>query len=139
VRRILAAGAAAAVGALGALILGEYPFTGVTVLVAAVIFGLFIGETAMALGGRGERADVWLTAAVLVVGVAAMMWAAWISTGRDLSFLGPAGWTSIPLAGATAATRSGLRTVLRKGTPQPAAGSLPAAPAPAVSPEERPA
>ena len=138
-RPILAAGAAAAVGALGALILGEYPFTGLTVLVAAVIFGLFIGETAVAVGGRNEGAEVWLTATVLVIGVAAMTWAAWISTGRDLSFLGPAGWTSIPLAGATAAARTGLRTVLRKASPQPADGSLPAEPAPEVSPEERPA
>ena len=138
-RRILAAGAAAAVGALGALILGEYPFTGATVLAAGVILGLFIGETAVAVGGRDESGAGWLTVAVLVIGVATMTWAAWISTGRDLSFLGPAGWASIPLAGGTAAARSGLRTVLRKASPQPADGSLPAAPAPEASPEERPA
>jgi hypothetical protein len=135
VRVILAGVAAVAVGALGALILGEYPFEGVTVLAAAVIFGLFIGEAAVAVAGR-ERA-VGLAVAVGVVAAAAATWAAWISSGRDLSFLSAAGWAAIVLAGGTAACRTGMGTVLRKRTSPPGAGSLPEAPAPEASTEER--
>jgi hypothetical protein len=135
VRLILAGLAAVAVGTLGALILGEYPFTGVTVLAAAVIFGLFISEAAVAVA-RSEG-DVRLAVAVGVVAAAATTWAAWISTGRDLSFLGAAGWTAVGLAAVTAGGRTIMGTVLKKESPQPEAGNPPVEPAPGASPEER--
>lgn len=126
-RATLAVAAAAAVGVIGALILGEYPFRGWTVLASGVVFGLFIGEAAV---GVAKRKAVWLGAAAAVIGLAGMTWAAWIAEGHDLSYLGPAGWTAIVLAGASA----GLRT----GWSRPAAGTR-TAPAQEPSTGEHPA
>jgi hypothetical protein len=137
VRLILAAAAALAVGVLGALLLGEYPFDGLTVLGAGVVFGLFIGEAAV--GVAGSQRDLRLACAGAVIGLAAMTWAGWITTARDLSRLGAAGWAAIVLAGASAFLRIGLGLILRKGPTRRAADTLPGAPAPGVSPEERPA
>ncbi|MGH9223730.1 MAG: hypothetical protein ACRD2W_08065 [Acidimicrobiales bacterium] len=121
-RPILAVAAAAAVGALGAVIVGEYPFKGVVVLGSGVVFGLFIAEAALGVARRPSRP---LAAACAVIGLVAMTWAAWITTGHDLSFLGPAGWASIALTGAAA----GLRTAWsRRGAGTPARGPAPPAP-----------
>jgi xanthosine utilization system XapX-like protein len=137
VRLILAAAAALAVGVLGALILGEYPFDGPTVLAAGVIFGLFIGEAAV--GVTGPQRDLRLTVACVAIGLAAMTWAGWITTSHDLGRLGVAGGGAIALAGASAGLRTGLGLILRTGRTRRAAGTLPGAPAPGASPEERPA
>ena len=102
-RLILAILAAAGVGALGALILGEYNFSGIAVLAAGVLFGLFIAEAAIAVAGH--RRPV-LGAVCAVIAAAAMVWAAWISTGHDLSFLDPEGWVAVALAAAAAAVRA---------------------------------
>src|SRR5205823_2781602 len=129
---ILAVAAAAVVGALGAVILGEYPYTGPTVLVAGAILGLFVGEAAVAVAGVGSLPLAMACSAVAAV---AMVWGAWISTGRDLSFLGLAGWTSVALAGLAGF----MRTALKTGSPRPAADTPPEAPTPGASPGERPA
>jgi hypothetical protein len=136
VRRTLALFAAALVAALEAVILGEYPFEGLTILASAVVFGLFVAEAARAVDKAPGTA---LGVGCGVLTLAAMVWAAWIATGHDLSFLGHAGWAAIPLAAATAGLRaSGLaRRRLREGTSRPAAGS-PIPPAPAPSPEDLP-
>ncbi len=137
-RLVLAGAAAVVVGVLGALVLGEYEFTGLTVLAAAVVFGLFIGEAALATAGPVR--DGRLAVAASAVGVVSMAWGAWISTGRDLSFLGLPGWVSIPLAGLTAGVRTyGLRMILRKQRSRREGGTRPGVPAPGGSPEERPA
>lgn len=118
--------------ALEAVILGEYPFEGVTVLAAAVVFGLFVAEAARAVAGEpGPALGIGCTAITLV----AMVWSAWIATGHDLSFLGPAGWCAIPLAAVTAGLRTGL---VRARPSRPGAGTPPP-PAPAPSTEDFPA
>jgi hypothetical protein len=76
----LVVGAAAA--AVGALILGEYDFTGATPYFSGLLFGLVVAEVVLAVGRSGTRA--------LAVGCAAesaggMMWAAWISSGRGVA------------------------------------------------------
>ncbi|HVL26897.1 MAG TPA: hypothetical protein VM390_02025 [Acidimicrobiales bacterium] len=134
-RPVLAVLAAAAVASLQAVILGEYPFEGVTVLAAAVVFGLFVAEAARAVA---RQAGLVLGLACAALTLAAMVWSAWIATGHDLSFLGPAGWAAIPLAAATAGLRAGRPRLLRERTSRPAAGT-PTRPAPAPSPEDSPA
>lgn len=135
-RRTLALLAAAAVAALEAVILGEYPFEGLTVLASAVIFGLFVAEAAR---GVARQPSPLLGVGCAVITLAAMVWAAWIATGHDVSFLGPAGWAAIPLAAVTAGVRaSGLGArLLRERTSRRAAG-IPTPPAPAPSPEDLP-
>jgi len=126
VRTVLAVLAAAAVGALGALILGEYEFDGVTVLAAGVVFGLFIAEAAVAVN---QRATPGLGAAAAAIGLAAMTWAGWITTFHDLSELGGRAWAAVALCG--------LAAGLRAGWSRRAAGSPAPAPAPTPSPEDR--
>lgn len=101
-RLLLAVVAAAAVGALGALVLGEYAFTGITVMGSGVVLGLFIGEAALAVR-RDKGRD--LAAACAMVGWAAMTWAGWIALGHDLSFLEATGVVAILLTGLFAGGR----------------------------------
>lgn len=133
-RAILALFAAAGVGALGALILGEYEFKGVTVLAAGVVFGLFIAEAALAVNRRPAPA---LGAAAGLIGLAAMTWAAWITTFHHLSVLPSAGWVAVVLTGLAAGLRTGFRWDVRKASSRPAADTPAPAPAPAASPEDR--
>ena len=124
----VAVAAAAAVGALGAVILGEYPFKGAVILGTGVVFGLFIAEAALA-ANRGPSPA--LAVASAAAALAAMTWAAWIATGHDLSYLGPAGWAAIPLTAAAAGLRT-FRTWSRR------AAGTPAGPAPAPPSESSP-
>lgn len=126
-RPILACLAAVGVGAAGALILGEYSFGGVVVLASGSVLGLFVGEVAVAVRRRPDRR---LGVACGFVSAAAMLWAGWISTAHDLSFVGPAGWASIALAAAAG--------FLRAGWSRPGSGNPAAAPAPSASPQDRP-
>jgi hypothetical protein len=131
-RLTLALAAAVGVGVVGALVLGEYPFRGVTVLAAGVLFGLFIAEAALAVN-RAPAPPLGIGCAV--TGLAAMAWSGWISSGRDLSFLGPAGWAAIALTGAVAGARtSGL---VRRLSSRRGSGTRPEAPAPAAPSDER--
>lgn len=125
-RLILALAAAAGVGSLGAVILGEYEFKGVTVLAAGVVFGLFIAEAALAVN---RQAAVPLGIGAGAIGLAAMGWAAWITTFHHLSELGPAGWGAVALCSLGAGIRSGFRT----GSPRRAGDSPAPAPAPATA------
>ena len=102
IRLLLAVVAAAAVGALGALVLGEYSFTGITVMGSGVVLGLFIAEAALAIR-RDKGRD--LAGACAVIGWAAMTWAGWIALGHDLSFLETTGVVGIVLTGLFAGGR----------------------------------
>lgn len=87
-RLALAVLAGAAVAALGALILGEYEFTGTTPYVAGVLFGLVVAEAMVTVARRGGR-GLAVAAAALAGG--GLLWAAWISSGRDWDYVfGPA-------------------------------------------------
>lgn len=127
-RLTLALLAAAAAAAAGAVILGEYRFDGVTVIVTGVVFGLLLAELAVAINRRTSLA---LGAALGAIAAAAMAWAGWIASGHDFSFVGPAGWTAVVLAGAAAG--------LRAGWSRRAAGTAPEAREPGSAPENRPA
>lgn len=125
-RPLLAVVAAAVTAALGALILGEYELAGVTPFVAGALFGLVVAEAAVATAGRRSGAPAVTTVAVaapLAAG-AGMVWAAWISSGRDWSFVPGEAWAGVALAAlAAAAWAGGLGRV--RGRRRPAPGSPP--------------
>ncbi|MEN3314431.1 MAG: hypothetical protein V7605_665 [Acidimicrobiaceae bacterium] len=101
-RRILGAAAGAATAALGALILGEYPFTGLVVLGAGILFGLFVAEVLIWVARwRGPGAAA--VGAVLAGG--GLVWAAWISEGHHLGYLTVGGWLAVALGMVAAAFR----------------------------------
>lgn len=127
-RLVLAMTAAAVTGALGALILGEYPFKGVTVLGSALVFGLLVAEAALTIHSTKGPA---LATACTVAAAGGMTWAAWIASGHDLSYLGPAGWAAIPLA-AVAAGGWTFRTWWSRPAPDSPAPE----PAPAAAPPD---
>ncbi len=107
VRATVALALAAAACALGALILGEYQFSGVTPYAAGALFGLVIGELVVEVG-RLRSPVVAVAAAVLVAG--ALLWAAWISTGEGLRPLPGEVWPAMALGAACAGWRTGRWT-----------------------------
>jgi hypothetical protein len=100
-RQLLAALGAVVASALGALILGEYELTGTTPFVAGVLFGLVIAELVLTLA-KPRPTRLPLGAAVLASGLG-MIWAAWISSGRDWSYVPNAAWVGAALAPLAAA------------------------------------
>jgi hypothetical protein len=113
-RPVLGVLAGAAVAALGAVILGEYPFSGLVVLGAGVLFGLFVAEAVVGASGARGKGPVGVSTVLTVVG---LVWAAWIAEAHDLGGVDPEGWLAVAL-GAVAAG-------LRAKTPRAGAGSPP--------------
>lgn len=98
-RAVLAVIAAAAVAAVGALLLGEYNFSGWPIFAGCVLLGLFVSETVVSAGGRrGPQAGA---VSALLAG-AGLTWGAWISSGRELSQLPSEGWIAVGLGAAAA-------------------------------------
>ncbi len=116
-RRILGAVAAALTAALGAVILGEYPFSGLVVLGAGILFGLFVAE---ALIGVGRWRGPVPAALGGVLAGAGLVWAAWISEGHDLSYLPVEGWIAVALGAAAAALRGWRPGAAADSPPGPA-------------------
>lgn len=98
-RRVLALLAGAATAAAGAVILGEYEFTGLTPVVAGVLFGVIVAEVVTA---AGRRRDVVTALACGVLAAAGMVWAAWISSGHDWSYVPGVAWVGAAVAVAAA-------------------------------------
>ncbi|MGH9164503.1 MAG: hypothetical protein ACRDZW_03180 [Acidimicrobiales bacterium] len=99
-RSLLAALAVLAAASLGALILGEYELAGFTPIVAGLLFGLVLAEVAMAAAGRSTPP---VAAGAAVAGALGLVWAAWISSGRDWSFVPTEAWVGVGLAAVSAA------------------------------------
>jgi hypothetical protein len=116
-RRILALVAGAAVGAAGALILGEYPFSGLLVLGAGLFLGLFVAEAAL---GVGDWRGPVPAAACAAIAAAAMVWAGWISEGHDLGRVPAEGWLAVALAAAVAGVRVWMSRAGTRTPPGPA-------------------
>lgn len=102
VRALAGLVAAAAVATLGALVLGEHPFSGWLPPVAGVLVGLVVAEVALTAGGAGGPA-----VAVVVGGLAggSLVWAGWISAGEGLRPVPGAAWLAGALAAAVGAAR----------------------------------
>ncbi len=113
VRRALGGLAGALAAALGAIILGEYPFSGLVVLGAGILFGVFVAEAVVGVArwcGPG--------AAAVAAGLAGggLVWAAWISEGHRLGYLPVEGWAAVGL-GVVAAGLRGWRPGAAAGSP----------------------
>ncbi len=98
-RRTLALVAAAAAAAAGGVILGEYDLSGPTPVVAGLLFGLVVAEVAV-VAGKGR--DTVTAAACACFAAAGMVWAAWISSGRDWDYVPGGVWVGVILAAAAA-------------------------------------
>lgn len=100
-RQLAAAAAAAAATALGALILGEYEMAGWTPYVSGVLFGLVIAELVLTVAK--PRPHLALAVLAVVLPALGMLWAVWISAGRDVDYVTDGGWASVDLAPLAAA------------------------------------
>lgn len=105
-RSVLAVVAALVVTAVGAAILGEYQFDGLTGAVAGLIFGIFVAEAAVAVARRGSG---WLAAICAVLALGGLGWAIRASIGPRASVPGDVpgfAWAALVLAAAGAAVRA---------------------------------
>lgn len=115
-RRVLALAAGALAAAVGAVILGEYELQGVTPFVAGILFGVIVAEVVTV---AGRRHDLATTGGCAALAAAGMVWAAWISSGEDWSYVAGEAWFGVVLAAVAAGLW--IRTPGRPG-----AGSRPA-------------
>ena len=92
----------AAVAALGALILGEYEFTGTLPWIAGLLFGLVVGEVVVSVG-RSRHVVVAAIAAALSFGGVA--WAGWIDSTEGLEPVKGVVWVAAGLAAVAAYVR----------------------------------
>jgi hypothetical protein len=107
IRAALALLLAAGVSSLGALMLGEYEFTGTLPFLVGPLFGLAIGEIVAAVG-RSKSVLVALIAAAICFG--GIVWTGWIDSSNGVEPMHPFVWPSGLLAAAFAYLRiAGLR------------------------------
>ena len=106
--------AAAVVAVAAAVVLGEYELVGGRALAAGVVFGIVVGEV---LATLLKRADPYLLGAAALVAEAGLVWAVWISTGRDLGEASSTAWVAVALGAAAAPLW--LRTAGRRGARTP--------------------
>ncbi|MDQ6616186.1 MAG: hypothetical protein M3083_15960 [Actinomycetota bacterium] len=103
----------AALAALGGLILGEYPFTGVMPYIAGVLFALVVAEVMMSVSHQSG----WGTAmAATVCTVGGLGWAVWISVGEGKVPIPIGGWVAVAIGAVVALVSGGLRA---GGRPRP--------------------
>lgn len=103
-RPILGVVCAALGSALGALILGEYEFSGATPIGAGLLFGLVISEIVLEVGATRAPVIGVITAA-LVGG--ALGWAGWVSSGEGLRPFPTGAWLAMAIGAAAAGMRTG--------------------------------
>jgi len=102
---------AAAAAALGALILGEYEFSGSLPFVAGPLFGLVLGEVVVGVGRARTLPVAAVTAALAFGGIA---WAGWIDSSEGVEPVKGLVWVAAVLAAVAAALRTaGLRRPVR--------------------------
>ncbi len=137
-RLVLAVLAATAVAALGAAILGEYQFTGLTGAVAGLIFGIFVAEAAVAVN-RGGNDLLAVVCALLTA--AGLIWAIHAGIGARDSIPGDVpgmGWLAVGLGVVGAGFRA--RSSGRRGAGTPSApGRTPESAADGSSAPQQPA
>jgi hypothetical protein len=91
------------VAALGALILGEYEFTGTLPYIAGPLFGLAVGETVVAVGRSRATATAAITAVVAMGGI---IWAGWIDSSEGVEPMHAGVWAAAALAAVAAFART---------------------------------
>ena len=95
--------AGALVAAAAALLLGEYPFSGLLVLGSGVLVGLLVSEAVVAVAEWRGPAPA---AAGAVLTASGLVWAAWIAEGHDFGRVAGEGWAAVALGAAAAALRA---------------------------------
>jgi hypothetical protein len=103
-RPIVALAIAAMACAVGALILGEYEFSGATPIGAGVLFGLVISEIVIEVGAT-RSPIIGVLCASMVAG--ALGWAGWVSSGEGLRPFPQGAWMAMALGAVTAGARTG--------------------------------
>lgn len=86
---------AAAVAALGALMLGEYEFTGAMPYLVGPLFGLAIGEVVASVGKTRSAIAAAVGAAICFGGI---VWTGWIDSSEGVEPLRVAVWPSAAAA-----------------------------------------
>jgi hypothetical protein len=119
VRRIAAVLAGALVAAAAALLLGEYPFSGLLVVGSGVLVGLLVSEAVVAVADWRGPAPA---AAGAVLAATGLVWAAWIAEAHDLGRVAVEGWVAVALGAAAAAVRA-WRPRAGAGSPRSPASS----------------
>jgi hypothetical protein len=94
---------AAAVAALGALMLGEYEFTGTLPFIAGPLFGLVVGEVVVGVG-RSRAVPVAVAAAAVAFG--GIGWAGWIDSTVGVEPVKGLVWVAAVMAATAAAVRT---------------------------------
>lgn len=102
-RALLGLVAAVAVAGLGALILGEYEFTGSLPFAAGPMFGLVVGEVVVSVGRTRTLAWGLVAAALAFAGIG---WAGWIDSTQGLEPMKGLVWVAAGLAAGTALVRT---------------------------------
>ena len=92
IRTVLGIVVGALTCALGALILGEYEFSGVTPIGAGVLFGLVISEIVLEIGATRHPAVGVLSAAMVA---SALAWAGYLSSGEGLRPFPNGAWVAM--------------------------------------------
>lgn len=95
--------AGALVAAAAALLLGEYPFSGLLVLGSGVLVGLLVGEAVVTIGSWRGRTPAVIGALLAVGG---LVWAGWIAEAHDLGRIAAEGWVAVVLGGVAAGLRA---------------------------------
>ncbi|MDP9071970.1 MAG: hypothetical protein M3N68_11980 [Actinomycetota bacterium] len=93
-RPLLGLAAAAATAAVGALFVGEYELRGLAAVVAGAVFGLVVGEVAVAVGRRQDLAVAVPSALLAGFG---LLWAAWIWSGEPWKGVPAGAWTAVAI------------------------------------------
>lgn len=88
--------------AIGALILGEYEFTGSLPFVAGPLFGLVVGEIVV---GIGRARSLPVAAAAAAISFAGIAWAGWIDSSEGVEPVKALVWVAATLAAAGALVR----------------------------------
>lgn len=102
-RSLLGLLCAAAASALGALVLGEYEFTGTLPFLAGPLFGLAVGEVVVAVGRARTLAVGVAAGAVAFAGIA---WAGWIDSTEGVEPVKGLVWVAAALAAVVALVRT---------------------------------
>jgi hypothetical protein len=103
-RQLVAVVAGAAAACVGALIAGEYPFTGVVPYVVGILLGMAIAELVVAIA---RRATIVLGAICAVVAAAAVAYAAWDDAGFGVRPIAASAWAGVVVAFVTGGLRGG--------------------------------
>ena len=114
-RAVLGLVCGAVAAALGALILGEYEFTGSLPYVAGPLFGLVLGEIVVSVGRDRSWPVAVVTAGLAFGGIA---WAGWIDSSEGVEPVKDLVWVAAGLAAVVALLRTArLRRAPRAPAP----------------------